>query len=229
MAKQNTDWMSSVSDLMSGLMIIFMFIAISYMIVVENDKQAMSSVADAYQEMQIDLYNDLKDEFNDDFEKWDAELDSSNTVRFREPEVLFEAGSAKIKRKFMEILNDFWPRYLAILTKEKYKHSIDEVRIEGHTSSDWSGSEKWDDAYLNNAQLSQERSFNVLSYCYSSKFSDPEKEWLIKVLRANGLSFAKIIKNQSGDEDFGRSRRVEFRVISKTEDKIKKILEISNR
>ena len=50
-----------------------------------------------------------------------------------------------------------------------------------------------------------------------------KSEWLIKLLRANGVSFANpVFKN--GVENVEQSRRVEFRVITKVESKIADIL-----
>jgi len=46
-------------------------------------------------------------------------------------------------------------------------------------------------------------------------------------LRANGLSFANPVLTADGSEDSERSRRVEFRVLTKTEDKIYRILQKS--
>ena len=54
--------------------------------------------------------------------------------------MLFEQAEAVLKEKFQNILFDFFPRYVKILTSQKYKTDIEEVRIEGHTSSEWSTS-----------------------------------------------------------------------------------------
>ena len=56
MAKTNV-WMS-VSDLMTGLMVIFLFIAIAYMARVQDD------ISD-YKDTKEKIYNKLKDKFTD--------------------------------------------------------------------------------------------------------------------------------------------------------------------
>ena len=61
----------------------------------------------------------------------------------------------------------------------------------------------------------------MLKYCFNLTSIDGYKEWLIKVFRANGLSFAKPL------EDDDKSRRVEFRVITKANKDLLKILDIS--
>ena len=48
------------------------------------------------------------------------------------------------------------------------------------------------------------------------------------MLRANGLSFAKLILNEAGEEDVEKSRRVEFKVVTKAEEKLHRILKQVN-
>ena len=76
--------------------------------------------------------------------------------------MLFSSGSAELQPKFKEILNDFFPRYVAILSNEKYVNDIEEIRIEGHTSSEWRVEVPAEQAYFNNMELSQNRTRKVL-------------------------------------------------------------------
>lgn len=225
--KGDNNW-QSISDLMSALMMIFLFISVAYMLQVQHEKSRITEVAETYSKFQRELHRDLKVEFEDDLKKWQASLEKDNTIRFYAPEVLFEQGSSDIKPVFKSILNDFFPRYTAILFSEKYKRDIDEIRIEGHTSSEWEAARTFEDRYLANLSLSQLRSFEVLKYCISNMDSDEKKEWLKGILRANGLSFAKTVLKDDGREDKIKSRRVEFKVMAKTRERINKILEFSN-
>ena len=52
-------WLS-VSDLMSGLMIVFLFIAITYMRTVKQENTKMREVAVAYQENQVSIYERIQ-------------------------------------------------------------------------------------------------------------------------------------------------------------------------
>ena len=58
--------------------------------------------------------------------------------------------------------------------------------------------------------------------------SRPNHDWLINTLRANGLSFASPIFNPDGMVNAERSRRVEFRVITRATEKIRRIIEAGN-
>ena len=110
----------SISDMMAGLMMIFLFIAVVYMLHIKTDKDKIEQIAVTYQEMQEDLYKDLKKEIINDLEKWNAVLDRDTlSVRFKEPEVLFERGKTEVRPAFKQILGDFFPRYLKILMPQK--------------------------------------------------------------------------------------------------------------
>lgn len=226
-SKQNEgeQWIS-ISDMMSGLMMVFLFISVSYMINVLREKQQIKEIAITYSRLQSDLYNDLYDEFKIDLPKWNAQIDrQSLSVRFLEPNILFEQGNFEVKPGFKSILEDFFPRYLKILASPKYRGDIEEIRIEGHTSSEWQLDASPDVAYMKNMELSQNRTRSVLEFVIS--LPDPkvqqEKEWLKKYLTANGLSSSKLIFN-NGQEDKIVSRRVEFRVRTNAEKRIVKIV-----
>lgn len=283
MRRSNT-YLGNVSDLMAGLMIVFLFIAISYMIEVtaregEVNERAVSletaltevtdakteaesakieaekakeeadqlnktleeqrgqllrtnetirQIAASYSEIQGALYDRLADEFSDDLPRWNATLERDNTIRFNEPDVLFLTGKAEIRDRFKEILKDFYPRYLNIIYAQQFKDEIEEIRIEGHTSSAWQDSKSPEDRYLKNADLSQQRALEVLSYCFQLPAARSKQKLLIRDMRANGLSFARPIVNGEGYEDTLRSQRVEFRVVTRTHERILRILEAGN-
>lgn len=248
--KDANSWLGSVSDMMSGLMMIFLLIAVAFMLEVQSDKmkvekerqdaerrastylkqgETIRKIAATYSELQIGLYQDLLKEFRDDLTKWNATIEADNTVRFNEPEVLFQVNESTLKDKFKVILTDFFPRYVGILTGPKYIDNIEEVRVEGHTSSEWENASSITDRYLNNARLSQERALAVVQYAYLLESTADKRDWLTKGLRANGLSFARPILNDQGAEDQGRSRRVEFRVFTKTKEQILRIIEVSEQ
>jgi outer membrane protein OmpA-like peptidoglycan-associated protein len=203
-------WLS-VSDLMAGLMMIFLFIAIIYM----REVQKVIVVAD---ETHQRIYLALYDEFKDDLPEWNAEIDQETmTFRFNEPDVLFDQGGAELKLEFERILSDFFPRYVGVLGQ--FKGDIDEVRIEGHTSSEWRNEKDKQTAYFRNMELSQDRTRNVLEYCVSRESVQNGGDWINQKIAAVGLSSTKLIIDD-GIEDRQRSRRVEFRVKTNFEQRI---------
>ena len=80
----------SASDLMAGLMMVFLFVAIALMrsSLLERDK--IKEVAVTFQEDQVAIYEALIDEFENDIERWNAEFDRETlTFTFNSPDVLF--------------------------------------------------------------------------------------------------------------------------------------------
>jgi outer membrane protein OmpA-like peptidoglycan-associated protein len=221
--QEENHWLS-VSDLMAGLMVVFLFIAIALMrdAIISADK--MREVAITYQQSQVDIFNALVDEFEDDLEQWDAEIDQDTlTFTFQSPDVLFETGQIALSERYQQLLADFFPRYLEVLGP--YKDSISEVRIEGHTSSRWNRGTTDTQGYFLNMALSQGRTRSVLDYVYSLESVAPHRDWVKGHIAAVGLSSSKAIV-VDGREDLLRSRRVSFRVISNADVRIKQIIEV---
>ena len=218
----NREWIS-ISDMMAGLMMVFLFIAVLFMNEIQKEQNTIKGIVENYQNTKQQLNKDLLNEFRDDLIRWDAEILQDNTVRFKSPDVLFDINSSKIKPIFKDILNNFFPRYLNILTNKIYKNKVQEIRIEGHTSSIWKNAVR-EQSYLNNMSLSQARAKSVLEYSYNITKSSFKKKWLEKNFRANGMSFAKLIKKK-GKEDIQSSQRVEFRVLTKAEERIYEIID----
>ncbi len=213
-AETEEHWIS-LSDVMAGLMMVFLLIAIVYMLKVQ-------AIAKDLKLIEIELHEDLENEFKDDFKKWNAVLDVL-TVRFREPRVLFEGGKDQLKFKFKRILNEFIPRYVKVINKIKYRDKISEVRIEGHTSSDYFNLAPAE-AYIENMTLSQGRAKNTLVYIL--KFIpeiNEQKAWLRNLAAAIGLSSSRLIEMKGGTEDVKQSRRVEFKILLKLDDAISEI------
>lgn len=217
MAKSSDGHWIPLADLMTGLMMMFMLIAVLYMLKVN------SAVSD-YSTSKNELGKELCEEFASDLDKWDAECDDANlVVRFKSPDVLFDTGQSVIKPQFQSILSDFFPRYIDLLNQEKYKYSIEEIRIEGHTSSKWREGASENEAYFSNMQLSQARTLSVLKHVLSEK-NTPIQAWSKDLLTANGLSSSKIIRDLDGTENQQGSQRVEFRVRTNADEYINSIM-----
>ncbi|MCW7556033.1 OmpA family protein [Endozoicomonas gorgoniicola] len=109
-----------------------------------------------------------------------------------------------------------------------YRGSINEIRIEGHTSSIWNKYTAASEAYFKNMSLSQGRTRSVLEYVYGLKSSQSYLQWIRSNIAAVGLSSSKLIFDKAQREDRARSQRVSFRVITNADIQIKNILEKAN-
>ena len=197
-------------------MIVFMFIAVAFMMQLQNK-------INEYTDAKNKIYTALYEEFKDDLPKWNAELDEKTlTVRFKKPDILFGVGSDTLTLQFQQILNDFLPRYIKIISQEEYKNYIEEIRIEGHTDPFWAGATTRQEEYLNNMNLSQSRTQAVLRYAINMPALQNNLEWIIQLVTANGLSSSQPIKI-NGQVDAELSRRVDFRIRTKAEEKINEL------
>lgn len=231
-ARPQEDHWVPLSDLMTGLMMIFLLVAIVFMLEVKRNEakiieaqNKVREIATKYSDLRGELYKELSAEFKDDLSKWRASIKPDLTVRFEEPTVQFDTGAAVVKDGFKTILNSFFPRYVKILRSPKYADAIEEVRIEGHTSAVWKNLAP-ELAYYENMRLSQERARAVLIQVFTIPAirDDDLLRWLLARVTANGLSSARRLTLPDGSEDLAGSQRVEFRVRTSAEDQVSKIL-----
>ena len=221
---QDAEHWIGISDLMSGLMMMFLFMAVAYMFYVQVERENIKEIAVTYKDTQVAIYNDLLKEFKDDLPKWDAQIERSTLeLTFRNPEVLFKPGSPELSPQFREMLSNFFPRYVAVLAR--YRGAIEEIRIEGHTSSDW-GELKGEHAYFPNMALSQDRTRSVLQFVLGQLQSGTDRDWVRTSFAAVGYSSSRrVLQANTQHEDASRSRRVNFRVLTNSELQIRNIIE----
>lgn len=221
--EENNQFSLSTGDLMAALLLIFVLLLIGTMLKLQEEFDSKSDIAERYKELQIDIYNDLYKEFENDLEIWQAEIDSTLTIRFKEPDVLFDAGKSNLKSSFSEILADFFPRYINVLRNKKYMDHIEEIRIEGHTSIEGRNGMDADASYFYNMKLSQDRTRSVLKYCLG-QLDGSVAEWTKNRAMANGLSSVKPIAENKTEKGKKQNRRVEFKIKTDAEQQIREML-----
>ena len=233
MSKKDNFWIP-YADLMTVLMVIFLFISLAYMGLVQFQKKQQDEIFEEYRQTKEAIYTELDSTFRDDFKKWNVGLDKDLSIKFNNPQVLFDAGSDYVKDSFQIILKNFIPKYLSIVMQPKYKDKIGEIRIEGHT--DTKPTNKTDDPYIDNVILSQNRSLQVLKFfrklpCFI-ELSQEDKTRLQFWLTVNGLSYGRtldsnnqltFISKQISNEEL--SRRVEFKIVTTSETLVDKVLQ----
>lgn len=231
MGKKDSFWIP-YADLMTVLMIVFLFISIAYMAILQKKEAQRNEIVNSYIETKHQLYQELQHKFEKDLKRWSLELGEDLSIKFTNPDVLFESGQATITTHFKEILNEFIPQYFQILLDNKYKDQISEIRIEGHT--DDVGFANASDSYIRNVELSQARARNVLAYIrqlpYYTSLGLENEELIRFLLTANGLSSGRTLDSKKNytytskaEVDKRNSRRVEFKIVTKSSDILEKI------
>ena len=211
--KKNFDIWESISDLMAGLMMLFLFVGLAFLYQLDKQKND-------YLDTKKQIYVDLSNEFSEDeLHKWGAEINEKTlAIYFKEPDVMFLSDRSDVRKEFQTILADFFPRYIETLHQEKYQGKISEIRIEGYASRKWRGDPNSDTAYFHNMQLSQERARNVLRYLFWLPYVQQNKDWLKPLITTNGFSSTRAEGNDAYDQ------RVEFRVMTNAEQELMKIV-----
>ena len=212
--QSNQSYWIPLADLMTGLMMVFMLLTAAFMLRVE---QTTTLVVKEYEVTKRDMQLALQKEFAKDLKQWNAEILGDMTIRFNDPSVLFATGSSELRPRFREELGEFFPRYIALLTSDKYRSAVKEIRIEGHTSAFWSGAENEKEAYFKNMELSQARTRSTLEYLMSLSKVQGNEKWLIQHVTANGLSSSHPLSHESSQ---AANQRVEFRIVTNASEKM---------
>lgn len=221
--EEETNFWISISDLMAGILIIFILLFIFKMLDYQGEIEKQEVIQQELNETKdkiIELTNTrlkiialLKKEFEK--EEIDILIDeNTGAIKLREG-ILFDTSESIIKEEGKEFLKEFMPVYFRILLdNEEIREELAEIIIEGHT----------DDVstYMYNLKLSQLRSYNVVDLLFSDEFNYKNKDLLVKYLTANGKSYSNLIyKDNAVDRD--SSRRVEIKFKLKEEETLLEI------
>lgn len=227
--EEESSWIT-ISDLMAGLMVVFLFIAVAYMIDVNKKQATISEIIQNYNKSKKAIADNLKKDLGNDFKKWGAELDEATlTIRFSGEKTKFDPSRDQLSQGFIAVLNEFIPKYLEVVSRRDILDNIQELRIEGHAY-------KSDEGFQTIFKGSQNRAMNVLMFVRDHphfKILRPEiKRELEFRLTATGMGSERMID----DEDnfvykTNRracdvcSRRVEFTILTKSEKVIENLLD----
>lgn len=218
-------WLS-VTDLMAGLMVIFLLISVALMNRTDIEKRAIERIAVKISEKQLEIHRALAEEFREDFKRWEIDFNEERplSIDFNAERYKFEKGKSKLPVELIVVLDEFFPRYLNVL--EAYRKDIKAIQIEGHTSSGWNQNDPLLYAYKRNMDLSQKRSKKLFDYLMEDEEPlNVHLYWLRGKLSAIGYGPSKLIYTENKVEDKERSRRISFRVITDSDIIMKDILE----
>ncbi len=211
-----------LADLMTGMAIIFMLVAVSFMlkimhreITMENQYKQLQISTASKKEIKQQIVKDLNQALRSKLASWHATIESQNlSVKFNSSKVMFDTGKSNVKLEFANNLAEFFPLYFKVL--KNYESNIMVVSVDGYASSIWGQKESVEGAYFLNMQLSQQRATNVLRYLHQFVANEPQ---LLKYVRehftANGYSSSSAIFNVDGSENYTQSQRVEFKIVLK--------------
>lgn len=209
--QEDIDWLP-VSDVMSGLMMVFLFISVVIMRSAITTTATIEEMTITRQLLREEIYAHLMNEFGDDLQRWSASINQENlTISFHKSDGMFASGLAELNTSYAQVFADFYPRYIDTIAP--YVDSILEIRIEGHTSSGWKNSNSEFEAYLNNLELSQNRALSVLKLLAQLDAQSSNNQELFSRFTSIGYASANPVFDPLGIEDIEASRRVAFRIV----------------
>lgn len=116
------------SDIMTCLMIIFLFVAISYIMEVFSTNF-----------IKDEMYNTITEKMINELDKNNVKLGKDLSLKFinndKNKDVLFETGAENMTENFKTKISEIWPLYQNIITQDTFLNYISEIRIEGHTDT----------------------------------------------------------------------------------------------
>jgi flagellar motor protein MotB len=138
--------------------------------------------------------------------------------------ILFAEGSARLSPEGRDTLDRLIPVYFeALLGDELLREHVGQIVFEGHTNSNYSGSDDPADAYLFNLKLSQDRAYTAMEYVIANALGEEfnAKDLLVAV----GYSSSRTLDlpDSPGVEDEERSRRLEIRFRLKDEESMSEL------
>ena len=232
MAKTNV-WMS-VSDLMTGLMVIFLFVSVAYMARANKMIKEQEFMFKQYVDTKNKLYEELNTTFQSQISSGNFNVNNDLSLRFSRAETLFENSRWTVSDGFRQTLRDVMPQYLNILLHDSLRPHIEEIRIEGHTDTSPFGVND-SDPYQSNMWLSQQRAREVLKAIReiaAEHFCDRDIKQIDNWLTAVGYSYTRaldhdgnLVMNSGKKIDMEKSKRVEIRIITDDYKVIKNILQ----
>lgn len=206
-------WLS-VGDLMASILAVFILIFVYQVLNINEKLESKEKIINEISSVK----NRIIEKLNGEFEKEDLKIlidQTTGSIKLDE-KILFDYGKDYLKPEGKQYLNKFIPLYTKLLlSDDDIKNEISRIIIEGHTDNVGS--------YLYNLDLSQRRAYQVVKHIYQDMPYFEQKEILKEYITANGRSSMKLIRNEQGEVDHEKSRRVEFQFKLKDDEALNKV------
>ena len=211
---EETNYWLSIGDLMASILMIFMLLFIVKTIETGQELRKKEEIIEGFTGLKKNIISKIQKDFEERGIKVDLDP-QTGTIKI-DDKILFNTGEYLLKPEGKKYLHEFVPIYInLLLNDEQVKKELSQIIIEGHTDDVGS--------YIYNMELCQKRAFEVIKYIYDEMPNFKGKEELKNYITANGRSNIKVLRDESGNIDRDKSRRVEFQFKLKEDETLMKI------
>ncbi len=226
-ALEEENYFVSMTDLMVGLVFIFIILLMYYVVQFKKETQELSGANTTRAEILEELKKTLKEQ------GVQIEVDQDNGILRLPSAILFDSGNAQLSeegrqnvRKLAEALLDVLPCYAVMAEEAKWKgdraclgtHKIESVYIEGHTDSDPVTNvnfikDNWDLSVMRATNTYREmlRGVPELEYVQVEKYSLHKQV----IIRETIMSVSGYGPQRPVSENKDENRRIDLRLIMK--------------
>ncbi len=235
------DYWMSYSDLMAGLLLVFIVLLIGTILAAKIDIETQrQQLVDQQKELQdqeqrikqqssrlLELQDQARkalqtrakitERLRKTFEgRQDVTFDVERGTVTLGSRVLFAEGSATLTAGGKRVIAGFIEDYFdALLGDEELRPYVDQIIFEGHTNSNFRRTKSVDEGYLFNLELSQARAYSAMEFVIEEQLGRAYSPR--GILAAIGYSSSRPVLNEAGEEDEDASRRLEVRFRLKDE------------
>ncbi len=140
---------------------------------------------------------------------------TSKTLKLSDKTLAIGKSGVVMSEEYKELIRDIFPRLVKVT--KAYENEIAEVKVEGHSSSNYVGVEDVQRKFELNQVISLQRAKTVLGYGANLEVSavTENSDFVSNTYKAYGLSSSDVVRNPDGTENRLLSKRVEFVIIPK--------------
>lgn len=171
---------SSLTDLMTSLMVIFVLLLLVFV-----QRTGAKDTAEATR-----LLQELEKQLHPGMPETPTMMQEQNRILIIAPERLmsFDLGKSDLSQRGKDFLKDELPRIAGILYDKRFRSSIESIVVQGHSDRHVFPGHSPDESRNMNLELSQARAMEVVKTALDDLKSTPDQEqnWFISKLSSSG-------------------------------------------
>jgi outer membrane protein OmpA-like peptidoglycan-associated protein len=201
---------SSFTDLMTSLAVIFILLLVA---TTQHTVMASAARNKKTENIRDEILAELQKQLSEQGVKVEKDLKDPLSLLIVVPEQLmqFTVDGADLSQHGQQFLQHFIPKLADVACRQSVRNDLNSIVVEGHTDSTKKNPAHGD---IHNLILSQNRSMAVVEFSLNLLDNEASgaRACFLNLLSASGRGSSDPIRKANKEEDFDKSRRVEFRI-----------------